>query len=113
METSKVTYKSIGVVLHHRSHRPTLNFERAQEKASSKNSDIVWVHGNLESFLDPETQTPRMRITLPDDIIKKIQTNELFIGPNMPIYVDDDTQTKIKNKRKREVKDSTKGWRKC
>ena len=112
METKKVIYKSTDIIFHSRDSEPTHSFERAQEKARKKGSDIVRAYGIPRLVLDEENKCIRLNLIFSDEITKKIQSGELVLESNMPHFIDKETQVKMANKEKRRLKNSTRVWRK-
>lgn len=112
MELKKVGFESTDITFHSRDLRPTQSFERAQANAQRKGSKEIRVYGIPQLVIDPETKFVYLGLQFSDDVTKRIQSGELVMKPNMPYKVDEETQKKMADKKKRWLKNFTRVWRK-
>lgn len=110
MEPKKVEFASTDITFHSRDFRPTQSFERAQKKALAKGSKVVRVYGIPRLVMDMETKLIYFELGFSDEITKKIQSGELVMKSDTPYIVDEETQKKMADKKKRRLKNLTKVW---
>ena len=112
MESIKVGFETTDITFHSRDLRPTQSFERAKEKAREKDFKIVRVYGIPRLVIDMKTKLVYFGLQFSEDVTKRIQNGELVMKSGVPYIVDEETKKKMADKEKRELKNSTRVWKK-
>ncbi len=112
MEPEKKSFTPTDIQFHSRAHRPTMSFEQAVKKAQSKSSKEIRIYGQPVLEIDIETGLVYLRHYFSKDVIEKMNDGTLPMSADIPSKIDAETQQKIADKKKRELKNSTRVWHK-
>lgn len=112
MEPKNIVFESTDITFHSRRFRPTQSFARALQKAQSNGSSEVRAYGIPRVVRDPKTNREYLALEFSKDITERILNGELMMKSDMPIIIDEETQSKMIEKEKRRLKNSTRVWRK-
>jgi predicted house-cleaning NTP pyrophosphatase (Maf/HAM1 superfamily) len=112
LKKQKVEFISTDITFHSRDLRPTQSFERAKERAYKKGSNIIRVYGTPYFVIDMKTKLVYLRYKFSDDITKKIENGELIMKADTPVIMDEEIQNKLKDRKKKKLKNLTRVWRK-
>ena len=108
----KIKTESTEITFHSRNFKPTTSLKKAAEKAKRNNSNIIKIYGKPELIVDPKTSKLYLRLRFSKEIEEKLKNGELIIDKNLPYAIDDDTRNKMEKEKKKELKKSTKVWKK-
>ncbi len=112
MEPQKITYKPTDLQFHSRDFRPTGSLDKAVNTAARNGSKEIRVYCQPFLEIDMETKLVYLRFGFSKDVIEKFRDGTLSMDENTPWKIDAETQQKIADKKKRELKNSTRVWHK-
>ncbi len=112
MEPNKITFKPTNIQFHSRDFRPTGSLEQALKKADKKGSKEIRVYCQPFLEIDMETKLVYLRFGFSKNIMEKFRDGTLSMDENTPWKIDAETEQKIADKKKRELKNSTRVWHK-
>lgn len=112
MEPNKITFKPTNIQFHSRDFRPTGSLDQAIKKADKKGSKEIRVYCQPFLEIDMKTKLVYLRFGFSKNIIEKFRDGTLSMDENTPWKIDAETEQKIADKKKRELKNSTRVWHK-